>query len=280
VQKTIDALALRIAAVSQLQSPRSFLSHPQWRPELLAAASGRESGLSPWVDLRERHVRLSFAAHKLPQDEMRAAMAQVQSALERLPPGYRAVATGPFALVSEMIEAIRRTQLRSFGTAALSVTALLAVSLGSLRWALLAMIPTALPVIVTLGAMGWLGMPLDIGSAMVGAVVLGIAVDDTIHLLERFRIHRNAGLPGAASMERSIQEVGTPLVSTSVALAIGFSALALSPWRSVASFGLVSGVAILAALVSVLLVLPALVCFAEGLAGTDRAEPLGHAELR
>lgn len=57
-----------------------------------------------------------------------------------------------------------------------------------------------------------------------------------------------------------MEEVGQALISTSLALALGFSALALSPWQTVASFGLVSAVAILAALFSVLLVLPALVC--------------------
>jgi hypothetical protein len=201
-------------------------------------------------------------------------MLQVRRALAELPPGFHGVATGPFAVVNDMIESIRRTQLRSFAAAAASVCALLVVSLGSLRWALLAMVPTALPVVVTLGAMGLLGLPLDIGSAMVGAVVLGIAVDDTIHVLERFRAHRSAGIGSADAIGLAIREVGQPLVSTSVALAIGFAALALSPWHSVASFGLVSSVAILAALLAVLLVLPALVCSVGGLGGSGRAEPV------
>lgn len=75
------------------------------------------------------------------------------------------------------------------------------------------------------------------------------------------------------AIARATQEVGQALISTSLALALGFSALALSPWHSVASFGLVSGIAILAALLSVLLVLPALVCAIAavgGVGGTGR----------
>ncbi|MGH0032462.1 MAG: efflux RND transporter permease subunit [Myxococcota bacterium] len=269
VQRVVGELGRRIARNPELGEPRSFLSRPHWRQELLAA-SGGPGGIGSWVDLRDRHVRLSFAAEKLPQDTMRALMADVRWALDALPAGFAATATGPFAVVNDMVEAIRATQLQSFATALVAVWLLLAASLGSLRWALLAMVPTALPVVITLGAMGLLGLPLDVGSAMVGAVVLGVAVDDTIHVLERFRLHRGAGAAGPDAIARAIHEVGQPLVSTSVALAVGFAALALSPWRSVASFGLVSGVAILSALLAVLLVLPALVSLVGGLGGSGR----------
>jgi predicted RND superfamily exporter protein len=110
--------------------------------------------------------------------------------------------------------------------------------------------------------MGLTGIPLDVGSAMVAAVVLGIAVDDAIHLLDDFRRRQRSGTRPDLAIEGAVLHVGRALVTTSLALALGFSALALSPWQSVASFGSVSTIAILAALASTLLVLPALVLLA------------------
>lgn len=224
----------------------------------LERAPGR-AGLARWVGAQGRHLRISVEAEKSPQDVMRRVLAQVQEDLDRdLPPGWSASLTGPYAVVHDMVEAIRATQLASFAGAGVMVALMLAVFLRSVRWALLALLPTALPVVATLGIMGLAGIPLDVGSAMVAAVVLGIAVDDAIHMLDRMRRLRQAGRPHAQAVHDAVLHVGRALASTSFALAIGFAALALSPWQSIASFGLLSAVAILGALLADLLVLPAL----------------------
>jgi predicted RND superfamily exporter protein len=237
---------------------------------LLLGRPGRD-GLARWVAADDRAVRISVESGKTPQEPLRRAMAAVHRQLdERLPPGWSGEATGPLAVVHDMIDAIRSTQLRSFAGAAVAVGIVVAIFLGSVRWALLALVPTVLPVVVTLGAMAGLGVPLDVGSAMVAAVVLGIAVDDTIHLLEHFRRRRRAGQSEARAMAEAVRHVGRALVTTSIALAVGFSALALSPWKSVAHFGLLSAVAIVGALASCLVVLPALV---RALGSGHRTEP-------
>ena len=218
-----------------------------------------EDGLAEWVDASHRHLRISVATAKSPQEVMRRVMRRIHGPLqESLPPGWRLEATGPYAVVHDMVDAIRATQLRSFLGAGLVVALLLAVFLRSLRWSLLAMLPTLLPVLATLGLMGALGRPLDVGSAMVAAVVLGIAVDDAIHMLHRLRGLRRSQMPWPRAVRETVHHVGRALVTTSIALAVGFAALALSPWQSVANFGLISSVAILGALLADLLVLPAL----------------------
>ncbi len=113
--------------------------------------------------------------------------------------------------------------------------------------------------------MGWTGTPLDVGSSMVAAVVIGIAVDDAIHLLSQYRRLVGSGVEPPAAIRGATLHVGRAVVTTSVALTIGFFALSLSDWRSISSFGVLSGVAILGALVAVLLVLPALVATAARL---------------
>jgi predicted RND superfamily exporter protein len=285
--ETIAATARDLAAIDSLGPARSVVDwlswthrlvrgdDPAWQriaatreeneallaaTRLLLAGADGGGGLVRWVTPDWRAVRISLESDKTPQEPLRRAMARVRQRLdEGLPPGWSGRATGPLAVVHDMIDAIRSTQLRSFASAGVAVWGMVAIFLGSMRWALLALVPTALPVVVTLGAMAAAGLALDVGSAMVAAVILGIAVDDTIHLLEHFRRRRRDGQNEGAAMAEAVRHVGRALVTTSLALTLGFAALALSPWKSVASFGLVSAVAIAGALASCLVVLPALV---------------------
>lgn len=262
-RESLRALAESLAEIPELTNPRSLLDHPLGALAVPAAGEERDAGLKRWLSGDHRHARVSLEVDKLPQLAMRRVLADVQRRLDaRLPAGWTAEVTGPFTVTHDMVEAINHTQFRSFAGAALAVFALLAFYLRSLRWAALAMVPTLLPVVSTLGAMGWMGVPLDVGTAMVAAVVLGIAVDDVVHLLDRFRARRDAGAQIEPAMHDAVREVGQAVVSTSLALAVGFGALALSPWASVAHFGLISAIAILAALVTDLLVVPALVATA------------------
>jgi len=204
-------------------------------------------------------LRLGFQAEKLPQDELRALVARVErDVAAALPAGYTATVTGPLAVVSRMIDEIQDTQIGSFGSATLLVFALSALCLRSLRLAGLAMVPTILPVLLTLGAMGGLGVPLDVGTAMVAAIVLGLGVDEALHLLSAYRRLGEAGLARKAAIEAAIHDVGRALLTSAAALGAGFLVLVFVPWKSLASFGAVSVVAIAASLLADLLMLPAL----------------------
>jgi len=122
----------------------------------------------------------------------------------------------------------------------------------------LSTVPTLLPVLLTVGAMGAAGIELDIGSAMVATVVVGIAVDDAIHLLTHYRRYRGQGLGIAAACRAAVRHTGRALATTSVAMTLGFFTLLLSPWRSISSFGLIAGFSIGSALLATIIVLPAL----------------------
>jgi predicted RND superfamily exporter protein len=215
--------------------------------------------VAPSRDDEPAALRVSFQGEKLPQDELRALVASVeQDVRAALPPGYAVRVTGPLVVVSRMIDEIRNTQLGSFGSALLLVGALTALCLRSVPLALLAMVPTTLPVLLTLGAMGALGVPLDVGTAMVAALVIGLGVDEALHLLSAYRRLRAAGLAHAAAVEASLRDVGRALLTSAAALGAGFLVLVFVPWKSLASFGAVSVVAIGASLLADLLVLPAL----------------------
>ncbi len=221
---------------------------------------GGAAPLDPWVTVDLRYARLSVEASKVPQDRLREMIGEVRGYVEsELPPSWTVTLTGPAVLVHTMVEEVKRTQLYSFVTAGLVVLVLVALFLRSFSWALLAMIPTGLPVLLTLGVMGFAGVRLDVGTAMVAAVVIGIAVDDTVHLLTQYRRRRARGLEAAVSIDQAVAHVARALITTSVALALGFLSLVVSPWSSVANFGVVASVAISVALLADLVVLPALI---------------------
>jgi predicted RND superfamily exporter protein len=238
---------------------------------LLLDVLAQGGGVLPrFLDAEGGHLRLSVETEKPPQERLRALVAAADDALRaELPPGWSFLLTGPVALVRDMLEAVQSSQRSSFLQAWLTVAVLVSLFLRSVRLGIVVMVPTLLPVVVTVGAMGLLGVPLDPGSAMVAAVVLGISDDDAIHLLTQYRRLRGEGLGVDAAVEGALEHAGRAVVTTSLCLAVGFSTLALSPWKSVASFGLLSALAILAALVAVLVVLPALLYGAGRLSGAD-----------
>lgn len=231
--------------------------------QLLRLIRGEEPGLvrsfiAPEGGGDGAALRISFQGEKLPQDALRALVDRVEAEAKAvLPPGARLVVTGPIAVVSRMIDEIRNTQIGSFASALVMVWVLSAFCLRSLPLAFVAMIPTTVPVLITLGAMGFLQIPLDMGTTMVASVLLGLGVDEALHLLSGYQRLRQAGLDRESAMDGSLREVGRALFTTAGALAAGFLVLFFVPWKSLSSFGLVTGVAIGASLAADLLVLPA-----------------------
>lgn len=176
-----------------------------------------------------------------------------------LPEGWEVTLTGPFALEFDWVTEIETTQLRSFATAFALVFVLVVVFLRSGTLGAIAMAPALLPVVVTLGFMGFTGLSLDVGRVMVAAIVIGIAVDDSVHLLSQYHRRLGEGQHPREAMRASILHVGRAVVVTSVALALGFLTLLASAWQSISSFGFFVSVAILGALAATLFVVPAIV---------------------
>jgi predicted RND superfamily exporter protein len=240
-----------------LDAPAADPERPAQLLHLLAR--GDPALVDLFVDRSGGALRVSFQAEKLPQQRLRELLAEVDRRLAAaLPPGARASVTGPLATVAELIDELRQTQLQSFATAGVLVAGLLGIFLRSLPTALLAMVPTVVPVLLTLGAMGFLGIALDVGSAMVAAVVLGLSDDNAVHLLTTYRRARSLGAPAPDAAIAAVRDEGRAVVTSSLALAAGFTVLGLAPWQSIASFGIVAAIAILASLAASLVLVPAL----------------------
>jgi predicted RND superfamily exporter protein len=214
--------------------------------------------LDSWLTLDRTQLRISVDAPEQSYARARELLGSVRAyADDHLPADWRVLLTGQTAMNVYWVTDIQQTQLRSFPLAFALVFAMLALFLGSVPLALAGMLPTTIPVLVTLGTMGFVGMNLDFGRAMIAAIMLGIAVDDSIHVLYHYRRRRNAGSRPREAMTRAILHTGRAVVTTSVALALGFLTLMASAWQTISSFGFFVAVGIVAALVATLYALPA-----------------------
>ena len=219
-----------------------------------------------------RTGRLVFTGEMVSANELGRVLARLD-ALQAEHLGGLAVAepAGYPPLYVEIVRRVTVAQAESFAVALLLVFVLLAICLRSVRLALVAMPANLLPVLAVFGAMGALGLPLDVATATVAALVLGVAVDDTVHLLAHVQTHAPAlGMRGA--LLRSSRGAGRAVVLTSAVLALGFSVLLLASVQTVVAFGLLTALAAVAALVGDPVLLPLALRLAYG-ASVPRPEP-------
>jgi predicted RND superfamily exporter protein len=141
----------------------------------------------------------------------------------------------------------------------------------SLRLSTLGLIPSFLPGIVAFGLLGWWDWGLDPASTMVATIILGVAVDDSIHLLSMIQRGVHQGAPLADVVRGSIRHVGQPVIVSSLVLAAAFWTLTISPSSSVATFGFLAGISIMVALVADLFVLPSLILRLGKISSSDHS---------
>ena len=148
---------------------------------------------------------------------------------------------------------------RSLGTAAFEILVVMVVAFRSLRLGLIAIVPNMLPLAAAGGWMVLTGQPLDIVSVCALTVCLGIAVDDTIHFLSRYRYELDQGLDKQTAIRQAFAEVGTGMIMTTIVLVAGFSSVFASDSRDHRAFASLGVVTLGIALLCDLFCLPALV---------------------
>ncbi|MCP4908107.1 MAG: MMPL family transporter [bacterium] len=166
--------------------------------------------------------------------------------------------TGSLPLVMRMADYIGRAQIQSFVLVLIVVTVLLLIAFGSPRAGLVAMVPNVYPVLITFGVMGLWKIPLDVDTLIIAPLIIGIAVDDTIHFITHYRAFALETGDVRRAIAATISEVGQAITFTSVILVLGFMVLVTSNHQGIAHFGILIGISLATALLADLLLLPAL----------------------
>jgi hypothetical protein len=174
-------------------------------------------------------------------------------------PNWQIELTGTFALIMRMADVISNSQLKSLTLAIVIISALLMVTLGSVQGGLLALIPNILPAVLTFGLMGLLGVSLDADTLMIAPLIIGIAVDDTIHFVTHYRMALARRRTATEALIQTVKEVGQAVTFTSMVLGLAFLMLSFSNHLGIAKVGIFGSLAIFVALLCDLLFLPALI---------------------
>ena len=167
--------------------------------------------------------------------------------------------SGMLVLYNNMLQSLFRSQILTLGAVFLAIMAMFLILFRSLKTAVIGVIPNLLSAALVLGLMGWFGIPLDLMTITIAAITVGIGVDDTIHYIHRFRHEFAIDGDYWASVYRCHHSIGRAIYYTSLTIMLGFSILALSRFIPTIYFGLLTGLAMLIALLANMTLLPLLV---------------------
>ncbi len=170
----------------------------------------------------------------------------------------KAHVTGIFVLYTNMLNSLMTSQVSTFALVFVAIYIMLAILFMSLRLGFLGTIPNFLAIALVLGIMGWSGIPLDMATVMIASVTMGIAVDGSIHYIYRYRRELRAARGDAVeAMYRTHATIGRAILFTSFCIVAGFWVLGLSNFKPTSYFGIFTGIAMAAALLANLTLLPA-----------------------
>jgi predicted RND superfamily exporter protein len=175
----------------------------------------------------------------------------------------KAQVTGYYVLFTHMIESLLRDQWTTFALAAVSILLVMAVAFRSLALSLATLIPNIMPVFWLFGMMGWLGIRINMGAAMIAAVSVGLSVDGSIHYVMSYQRLRRLGLSLDEALQTVQGSVGRAAVLATLALAVGFSTLMVSEFIPTVYFGTLVTLTMIGGLLGNLMVLPLLIRVVE-----------------
>jgi len=167
--------------------------------------------------------------------------------------------SGLLVLYNNMLQSLFSSQIVTLGVVFFCIMMMFVILFRSFSIALVAILPNVLAALSILGGMGLIGIPLDMMTITIAAITVGIGVDDTIHYIHRFKEEIAVDGDYVAAMHRSHGSIGKAMYYTSVIIIFGFSIMVLSEFIPTIYFGLLTGLAMFAALMGALFLLPKLI---------------------
>lgn len=167
--------------------------------------------------------------------------------------------TGTGVIIDKNAEYIRRSLLQGLGIAVLIVSVLMAFLFQNWRILIIALVPNMFPLLLAGALIGYLGIELEAGVSIVFAVIFGIAVDDTIHFLSKYKLALHKGMEREEAIKITFVETGKAIVLTSIILFFGFLVMLFSIHPPSVVVGLLISLTLLSALISDLLLIPVII---------------------
>ncbi|QDV53425.1 efflux RND transporter permease subunit [Gimesia fumaroli] len=247
-----DPIQSKLDMIKDLQADfeSSLYNAKQGRMRIVLRALERQSAEEK---LSLIHKVDALAKKHFPGSETKQADSKTKSVHDK--PGK---AAGIFILLAYLIDSLLKDQLYSFLLAATSIWLIMSLAFRSLKLGLISMVPNLFPIIVVIGAMGWCGLTLNIGTAMIASVSMGLTTDSSIHFISSFLRKRTRGATTVDALRTTHHSVGRAIIYATSALVAGFSVLTLSHFIPLIYFGALVSVAMIGGVFGDLVLMPIL----------------------
>jgi len=167
--------------------------------------------------------------------------------------------TGTGLIIDKNAKYVRDNLIKGLGGAVLVISLLMALLFKNIRLVVISLVPNLIPLLFAGALLGYLGIELDAGIAIVFAIIFGIAVDDTIHFLSKFKLSLNKGLTIEESIQITFSETGKAIIITTIILFFGFLVMLFSIHPPSVTIGLLISATLISAVLGDLLIIPILI---------------------
>lgn len=231
---------------------------------LLYDSAGANEDLSDIKSFDNRYTRMVIPVVNMPASEMQAELDEISAYLESEAAHLNPVLTGTMVLYTVQDIYTAEGMVLSFLVALGVISLFFIVLFRSIRYGLLSIIPSVMPIILAASIAGFLGIYLDQSAVIVFAMTMGIAVDDAIHVMNRYLSARRSGASTEQAVRRAMTESGRAVVFSSMVLVFGFSVLCFGSFTTVINVGMFGSIIMALALLGDLIFLPAILFIIDG----------------
>ena len=218
--------------------------------------------VSPYISVEEDEARVSVRIKDSLKDLRRNDLInkinlELNTKLELKKEEYKL--TGVLILFNNLLQSLFKSQILTLGIVMLGISAMFFVLFRNKMLAILGVVPNFLAAFFILGIIGLMEIPLDMMTITIAAITIGIAVDNSIHYIYRFKEEFKKINDYEQTLDKCHSTVGIAILNTSITIIFGFSILIFSNFIPTIYFGVFTGIAMLLALISVLTLLPKLI---------------------
>ena len=218
--------------------------------------------ISPYISVKDNEARISIRIKDSLKDLRRNDLiikinSELKSKVGLAKDEYKLA--GVLILFNNLLQSLFKSQILTLGVVMLGISFMFLVLFRNLTLSLIGVVPNFMAAFFILGIIGLLGIPLDMMTITIAAITIGIAVDNSIHYIYRFKEEFKKIKNYEETVDRCHNTVGVAILNTSITIVFGFSILVLSNFIPTIYFGVFTGIAMLLALISVLTLLPKLI---------------------
>ncbi len=231
--------------------------------ELLLYENSGGTEATRWIDYDYKRYRIQVELPEMDTELADQDIAKIKAEAKKLFPNAKIKEVGTLAKMIAMAERVTHGQLYSFLIALIIVAIILMIAFGGVRVGLVGMIPNITPAILAGGAMGYLDIPLDMITVTIMPMILGLAVDDTIHFINHYKLYYNKYGDYKLASSKCFSSIGMALITTSVILILNYAVYLTSVAKMLTHVGLLAIIGISSALLSDFFITPILIRMLE-----------------